>query len=68
MPYFLGCTSNIGFSTGIAENEAIFIAVFLKPKIKVISSTVDVYCHTKLVFAISGNSNPLFSLFNSFFI
>lgn len=41
MPYFFGYTCNSSLSSGIAENKAILIAIFLKPIIKIIGSSVS---------------------------
>ena len=64
VPHFFGCACDVGFSSRVAENKSVLIAVFLQPKVKVICGPIDVYRKPQLVFAISGRGNPLPCLLN----
>ena len=41
MPYFLGNTRDVGFISRVTEDKTVFVAVFLQPEIKIISSEHD---------------------------
>ena len=43
MPYLFGHIGNVRLISGVAEDKAVFIAVFLEPEVNVVSSSVDIH-------------------------
>ena len=41
MPYLLGNTRDVGFISRVTKDKTVFVAVFLQPEIKIISSEHD---------------------------
>lgn len=66
MPDFFGDAGQPGLITWIPEDKSVFVTVFLKPQVYIISRAVDIDGESELMLAAAGQSGILSRQFQSF--
>ena len=53
VPYLFCNAGKLGFAPRIAEDKAVFVAVFLEPEVNIIRGAIDIYRQSQLMLASS---------------